>query len=103
MVLRAIIFESGEGSDFNSLNTRVHDHLATVITGYSATAYIVWSSAITNVSTNQKAFTIKKTIQTKVEDSLTQAEKDSIVEIRYDNTDWFPTNVYGCGACLPDV
>ena len=88
--MKAIIFESNQQVDFETISTKVNEHLKIVIPRYRADDYFPWSQAIINIVTDERAFKIKGNIQPQIEGALTAAEIASIVDIPVTDRDWFP-------------
>tara|TARA_Y100001970_G_scaffold287896_1_gene413702 strand:+ start:690 stop:965 length:276 start_codon:yes stop_codon:yes gene_type:complete len=87
--MKAILFTSGSQVSFENLSDKIDSHLKTVFKYNTNDGYESWNSCLVNTSTGQRAFKIKESIEDIIKGCLTKNQKDSIVTLDYNDTNWF--------------
>ena len=87
--MRAILFTSGSQVSFENLSDKIDSHLSSVMGYNKGSGYESWDSCLVNASTGQRAFKIKESIEDVIKECLTTNQKNSIITLDYNDTNWF--------------
>ena len=87
--MKAILFTSGSQVSFENLSDKIDSHLESVMKYNKGDGYESWDSCLVNASTGQRAFKIKENLEETILKCLTTHQKDSIVTLDYNDTNWF--------------
>lgn len=87
--MKAILFTSGSQVSFENLSDKIDSHLENVMQYNKGDGYESWDSCLVNASTGQRAFKIKENLEEVILGCLTTHQKNSIVTLDYNDTNWF--------------